>query len=144
MLPRTTIVSIGHRSTLFAFHDRHLTLLPEGGYHRIRDAVPAKESTKNWRIPEGAGLNSCVAAWRDGVPRGGRRLINLTQAAPSISGEAPCSPLDDDQVLAVALRSCKLEPVSKCSTKIRPMLRVQATAAMDETARPTRPLPGTM
>ena len=38
-LPRTTIVSIGHRSTLFAFHDRHLTLLPEGGYHRIREAV---------------------------------------------------------------------------------------------------------
>jgi hypothetical protein len=24
---------------LFAFHDRHLTLLPEGGYHRIREAV---------------------------------------------------------------------------------------------------------
>jgi vitamin B12/bleomycin/antimicrobial peptide transport system ATP-binding/permease protein len=39
VLPRTTIVSIGHRSTLFAFHDRHLTLLPEGGYHRIREAV---------------------------------------------------------------------------------------------------------
>ena len=39
LLPRTTIVSIGHRSTLFAFHDRHLTLLPEGGYHRIREAV---------------------------------------------------------------------------------------------------------
>ncbi len=38
-LPRTTMVSIGHRSTLFAFHDRHLTLAPEGDYHRIRDAV---------------------------------------------------------------------------------------------------------
>ena len=38
-LPRTTMVSIGHRSTLFAFHDRHLTLAPEGNYHRIRDAV---------------------------------------------------------------------------------------------------------
>jgi putative ATP-binding cassette transporter len=38
-LPRATIVSIGHRSTLFAFHDRHLTLMPEGGYHRIREAV---------------------------------------------------------------------------------------------------------
>jgi vitamin B12/bleomycin/antimicrobial peptide transport system ATP-binding/permease protein len=38
-LPRATIVSIGHRSTLFAFHDRHLQLHPEGDYHRIRDAV---------------------------------------------------------------------------------------------------------
>jgi putative ATP-binding cassette transporter len=38
-LPRATIVSIGHRSTLFAFHDRHLTLHPEGDYHRVGDAV---------------------------------------------------------------------------------------------------------
>jgi putative ATP-binding cassette transporter len=38
-LPRATIVSIGHRSTLFAFHDRHLALHPEGDHHRIRDAV---------------------------------------------------------------------------------------------------------
>jgi putative ATP-binding cassette transporter len=38
-LPSTTLVSIGHRSTLMAFHDRHLTLRAEGDYHRIRDAV---------------------------------------------------------------------------------------------------------
>ncbi len=38
-LPHATIVSIGHRSTLFAFHDRHLALHPEGDSHRIRDAV---------------------------------------------------------------------------------------------------------
>jgi len=38
-LPRATIVSIGHRSTLVAFHDRHLALLPEGDHHRIREAV---------------------------------------------------------------------------------------------------------
>jgi vitamin B12/bleomycin/antimicrobial peptide transport system ATP-binding/permease protein len=38
-LPRATIVSIGHRSTLFAFHDRHLALHPEGDYHRVGDAV---------------------------------------------------------------------------------------------------------
>jgi hypothetical protein len=24
---------------LFEFHDRHLALRPEGGYHRIREAV---------------------------------------------------------------------------------------------------------
>jgi vitamin B12/bleomycin/antimicrobial peptide transport system ATP-binding/permease protein len=38
-LPCATIVSIGHRSTLFAFHDRHLALHPEGDAHRIGDAV---------------------------------------------------------------------------------------------------------
>jgi putative ATP-binding cassette transporter len=38
-LSRATIVSIGHRSTLTAFHKRHLGLFPEGGYHRVRDAV---------------------------------------------------------------------------------------------------------
>jgi putative ATP-binding cassette transporter len=38
-LPRATIVSIGHRSTLTAFHSRHLGLFPEGGYHRVREAV---------------------------------------------------------------------------------------------------------
>jgi putative ATP-binding cassette transporter len=39
-LPHTTIVSIGHRSTLIAFHDRHLRFSPEGSYHRVTDAVP--------------------------------------------------------------------------------------------------------
>jgi putative ATP-binding cassette transporter len=38
-LPATTIVSIGHRSTLNEFHDRHLALHPEGGHHRIREAA---------------------------------------------------------------------------------------------------------
>jgi vitamin B12/bleomycin/antimicrobial peptide transport system ATP-binding/permease protein len=41
-LPSATIVSIGHRSTLFAFHDRHLALHPEGDYHRVGDAVPGR------------------------------------------------------------------------------------------------------
>ena len=43
-LPRTTIVSIGHRSTLFEFHDRHLALQQEGDYHRVREAVLARET----------------------------------------------------------------------------------------------------
>ena len=38
-LPSSTIVSIGHRSTLAGFHGRYLGLFPEGGYHRIREAV---------------------------------------------------------------------------------------------------------
>ncbi|PWT88398.1 MAG: ABC transporter ATP-binding protein [Proteobacteria bacterium] len=37
-LPRATIVSIGHRSTLHAFHTRHLALHPEGGQHRMQPA----------------------------------------------------------------------------------------------------------
>ena len=57
VLPRTTMVSIGHRSTLFAFHDRHLTLLPEGGYHRVRDAVLGRGiQRKIGGTPEGASL----------------------------------------------------------------------------------------
>jgi len=35
-LPNATIVSIGHRTTLEEFHDRRLTLAPQGAIHRIR------------------------------------------------------------------------------------------------------------
>jgi putative ATP-binding cassette transporter len=38
-MPNATIVSIGHRSTLAAFHDRHLALHPEHDHHRVRDAA---------------------------------------------------------------------------------------------------------
>jgi putative ATP-binding cassette transporter len=44
-LPNATLVSIGHRSTLMAFHDRHFALQPEGDYHRIRDAVLGQAPT---------------------------------------------------------------------------------------------------
>jgi putative ATP-binding cassette transporter len=41
-LPRTTIVSIGHRSTLHAFHDRHIVMEPaQGGVFSPRDKVHA-------------------------------------------------------------------------------------------------------
>jgi putative ATP-binding cassette transporter len=36
-LPRTTVVSIGHRSTLAAFHRRHLVLEPEGGLFQVHE-----------------------------------------------------------------------------------------------------------
>jgi len=39
-LPGSTIVSIGHRSTLGAFHDRRWVLTAEGDVHRICEAVP--------------------------------------------------------------------------------------------------------
>lgn len=37
-LPETTIVSIGHRSTLDAFHDRKLVLRPSGDRHTLSEA----------------------------------------------------------------------------------------------------------
>jgi putative ATP-binding cassette transporter len=39
-LPTCTIVSIGHRSTLAAFHKRRLTLAPDNGLHRVEEAAP--------------------------------------------------------------------------------------------------------
>jgi putative ATP-binding cassette transporter len=45
-LPRATIVSIGHRSTLIAFHDRHLALHPEDGQHRMRASARKAEEAK--------------------------------------------------------------------------------------------------
>src|SRR5262249_2797673 len=38
-LPNTTIVSIGHRSTLSAFHKRGLSLVREGDHYRVREAA---------------------------------------------------------------------------------------------------------
>jgi putative ATP-binding cassette transporter len=41
-LPGTTIVSIGHRSTLHAFHDRYIVMEPApGGVFSPRDKVLA-------------------------------------------------------------------------------------------------------
>jgi putative ATP-binding cassette transporter len=38
-LPRTTIVSIGHRSTLTAFHGRRMRLVHDGDRYRLRETV---------------------------------------------------------------------------------------------------------
>jgi putative ATP-binding cassette transporter len=43
-LPRATIVSIGHRSTLAVFHDRRLALLPDGNRHHIHKSVIEQSS----------------------------------------------------------------------------------------------------
>jgi len=41
-LPGTTVVSVGHRSTLRAFHARRLTVTPDGtGPARVEEAAPA-------------------------------------------------------------------------------------------------------
>jgi putative ATP-binding cassette transporter len=41
-LPGTTIISIGHRSTLAALHRRHLEMAPDGERFTLRDASPAE------------------------------------------------------------------------------------------------------
>ena len=41
-LPATTLVSIGHRSTLEAFHQRKLTLVRAGDRFAVREEVPVK------------------------------------------------------------------------------------------------------
>jgi putative ATP-binding cassette transporter len=42
-LPNTTVVSIGHRSTLQAFHSRAAALTPEGGHFALRPGLGAAE-----------------------------------------------------------------------------------------------------
>jgi vitamin B12/bleomycin/antimicrobial peptide transport system ATP-binding/permease protein len=40
-LPDSTVISIGHRSTLRAFHRRHFALMPDAGTHRVSEAALA-------------------------------------------------------------------------------------------------------
>jgi vitamin B12/bleomycin/antimicrobial peptide transport system ATP-binding/permease protein len=41
-LPNTTVISIGHRSTLKPLHKRHLEMTPEGDHFTLRDAANAE------------------------------------------------------------------------------------------------------
>jgi vitamin B12/bleomycin/antimicrobial peptide transport system ATP-binding/permease protein len=41
-LPKTTIISIGHRSTLAGLHRRHLEMTPEADHFTLRDAAKAE------------------------------------------------------------------------------------------------------
>jgi putative ATP-binding cassette transporter len=40
-LPGTAVISIGHRSTLSAFHQRRMTLMPDRDRHQLRETEPA-------------------------------------------------------------------------------------------------------
>ncbi len=40
-LPKTTVISIGHRSTLAPLHKRHLEMAPEGDHFTLRDVAKA-------------------------------------------------------------------------------------------------------
>jgi putative ATP-binding cassette transporter len=44
-LPATTIVSIGHRSTLEAFHQRNVVLVPEGDRFALQNSVQSAKPT---------------------------------------------------------------------------------------------------
>ena len=63
-LPCTTIVSIGHRSTLKAFHNRHLKLVPDGDRHRVQESASVA-----------GGLAYPTQAWR-GYPLRARSTAN--------------------------------------------------------------------
>jgi vitamin B12/bleomycin/antimicrobial peptide transport system ATP-binding/permease protein len=41
-LPKTTIISIGHRSTLAGLHGRHLEMAPEADHFTLKDAAKAE------------------------------------------------------------------------------------------------------
>jgi putative ATP-binding cassette transporter len=38
-LPKTTIISIGHRSAVVRLHQRHLEMCPEGDHSKLRDSA---------------------------------------------------------------------------------------------------------
>ncbi len=60
-LPQTTIVSIGHRSTLTALHHRHLEMTPEGDHFTLREAVESLRRGVKLRLnADGARLNAPV------------------------------------------------------------------------------------
>ena len=40
-LPHATLISIGHRATLEAFHRRNVTLVPAGGHYRVEERAAA-------------------------------------------------------------------------------------------------------
>ncbi len=58
-LPCTTIVSIGHRSTLKAFHNRHLMLVPDGDHHRVQECTSV---TRRFAYPSQASLGYLLQA----------------------------------------------------------------------------------
>ena len=81
-LPATTIVSIGHRSTLEAFHDRKLTLVRDGDRFTLSEAVasasPAYSRTARSLHSQRCGQDS-------------RRIHRCQTRAKAASSSAPAS-----------------------------------------------------
>ena len=80
----TTIVSIGHRSTLAAFHKRRLTLTREGERHRV--AAAARRRQPNRRSPP---ADRPGAATEQVVPDEGPRPRAVTRQWPGMPRESP-------------------------------------------------------
>jgi putative ATP-binding cassette transporter len=47
-LPKTTVVSIGHRPGIAAFHQRRLAVVEDGGTHRLVDGAGVPEAEQAW------------------------------------------------------------------------------------------------
>ena len=61
-LPKTTIVSIGHRSTLAGLHHRHLEMTPEDDHFTLRDAAKAAAAESDAATGTNARLEADRAA----------------------------------------------------------------------------------
>ena len=73
-LQHTTIVSIGHRSTLSAFHGRGIALVRDGDFHRMREAglAPPSSGVSHQRLgqePRRNALCQTKARRPAGMPR---------------------------------------------------------------------------
>ncbi len=74
-LPDTTIVSIGHRSTLDAFHQRNISMVRDGDRFTLKDG---KLASVQYR---GVALTASAAAMAGGAPRGARERRTRSKAA---------------------------------------------------------------
>ena len=107
-------------------------LVNDEGQHSLWPSF--KEVPQGWTIVlRSDSRAACVAYineyWTDMRPKS---LIRRMGTAPNTNHNRVATEI-----------SCSQAPHTKCSTKTRPMFRVQATAATDATASPMIALPGT-
>ena len=74
-LPATTIVSIGHRSTLDAFHQRNVALVRDGDRFALQEAGRSRPSAV------AGGSRASAAAMAGGAPSGARHRRRRSAAA---------------------------------------------------------------
>ena len=108
-LPGAAIISIGHRSTLEAFHQRRLKLEPEGGRHRVREtAMAATAVGVTTTAPARRDRLAAVRAARDDVvPGEGERREQQRARADRHDQEAQRHAVDHDHQRVDAGRRVK-------------------------------------
>ena len=100
-LPDTTIVSIGHRSTLDAFHQRNISMVRDGDRFTLKDGKLASVvRVAGWseriRAARRSGPTASAAAMAGGAPRGARDRRTRSTAprrpapAPAGTSTADC------------------------------------------------------